>query len=59
MCDERSSVSLSQDDGGAVDSVGLIAAHELGHIFNMAHDNSPSKICLTTSITIVSWLFNL
>ena len=43
MCDDRSSVGLSQDNGGGVDFVGSTAAHELGHIFNMQHDSPPSQ----------------
>ena len=40
MCSDRSSVGLTQDGGEAISSVGSIAVHELGHIFNMNHDES-------------------
>ena len=39
MCEGRSAVGLTQDYASA-DTVGAIAAHELGHIFSMEHDNS-------------------
>ena len=42
MCGTLSSVGLSQDRRSGVDSVGSTAAHELGHIFNMAHDDGQS-----------------
>ncbi len=38
MCDDQSSVGLVQDKSNDVESVGSIAAHELGHILNMDHD---------------------
>lgn len=38
MCDSRSSVGLSQDGGRSLSSVIATAAHELGHIMNMKHD---------------------
>lgn len=28
-----------------MDAVGSTAAHELGHIFNMDHDNDPQRMC--------------
>ena len=43
MCSRLSSVGLSQDRRSGVDSVGSTAAHELGHIFNMAHDDGQSE----------------
>ena len=43
MCDSLRSVGLSQDRRSGVDSVGSTAAHELGHIFNMAHDDGQSE----------------
>ena len=42
MCSTLSSIGLSQDRRSGVDSVGSTAAHELGHIFNMAHDDGQS-----------------
>jgi hypothetical protein len=38
MCQGQTSVGLTQDVLGTVDTVGSIAAHELGHIFSMEHD---------------------
>ncbi len=42
MCG-ASAVGLTQDGGRSVASVASTAAHELGHILNMAHDDAPSK----------------
>ena len=42
MCSDSNSVGVTQDGGGSLDQVGSTAAHELGHIFNMDHDSSPS-----------------
>jgi len=40
MCDEFSSVGLTQDGGvRPLDSVVTIASHEVGHNFNMRHDD--------------------
>lgn len=40
MCSFRNSVGLTQDGGrGSVVGVASTAAHELGHIFNMQHDD--------------------
>ena len=41
MCDS-SSVGVSQDRHSSVDAVGSTAAHQLGHILNMNHDDGPS-----------------
>ena len=38
MCDKARSVGLSQD-GRSLSGVVTTAAHELGHIFNMKHDD--------------------
>ena len=38
MCSDSNSVGVTQDGGGSLSSVASIAAHELGHIFNMNHD---------------------
>ena len=43
MCDSLMAVGVTQDGGRAVSSVSSTAAHELGHIFNMEHDDSPSE----------------
>ena len=40
MCSDTHSVGVTQDGGRAISSVGVTAAHELGHIFNMGHDGS-------------------
>lgn len=42
MCSDSNSVGVTQDGGASLDVVGSTAAHELGHIFNMDHDSSPS-----------------
>ena len=39
MCRGRRAAGLMQDTGSSVAFVGGIAAHELGHIFNMEHDD--------------------
>ena len=39
MCDSRQSVGLSLDELRSLEEVGSTAAHELGHIFNMQHDD--------------------
>ena len=39
MCRGRSSIGLSQDGGGSLEGVSSTVAHELGHIFNMNHDD--------------------
>ena len=42
MCSDSDSVGVTQDGGASLDVVSSTAAHELGHIFNMDHDSSPS-----------------
>ena len=39
MCRGRSAAGLTQDTGSSVAYVASIAAHELGHIFGMEHDD--------------------
>lgn len=39
MCSDRLSVGLTQDNGRSIDGVGATAAHEMGHVFNMRHDD--------------------
>ena len=36
-------MGITEDRGRSVESTGATAAHELGHIFNMHHDDSPSE----------------
>ena len=43
MCSDSNSIGITEDGGGSVEFVGSTAAHELGHIFNMDHDSSPSE----------------
>ena len=43
MCSDTHSVGVTQDRGRAISSVGVTAAHELGHIFNMGHDDDGSE----------------
>ena len=38
MCSPTSSVGVTEDGGRSLSSVASIAAHEMGHIFNMRHD---------------------
>ena len=42
MCGPNA-VGITQDGGRSIDSTASTAAHELGHIFNMNHDDAPSK----------------
>lgn len=41
MCDRQQSTGFTQDGGnlGELDNVIATVAHELGHIFNMNHDD--------------------
>ena len=39
MCNRRSSVGVTMDGGVSFNGVVSTAAHELGHIFNMRHDD--------------------
>ena len=38
MCSNANSVGVTQDGDRSLSSTASIAAHELGHIFNMRHD---------------------
>ena len=38
MCTPGLSVSINQDGGRSLTASGTIAAHEIGHNFNMRHD---------------------
>ena len=53
MCDKRLSVAYSQDGGRSLAAIGATAAHELGHNFNMVHDEGIS-FSLACSLMIVS-----
>lgn len=48
MCNDQLSFGLTQDGGSSLNSVESIAAHELGHIFNMRHDDDEGTgpICI-------------
>ena len=43
MCRCPSSSGLTQDGGRSLNAVVTTAAHELGHIFNMNHDDGKSN----------------
>ena len=44
MCSESNAALVVQDGGTKSDSlVGVVAAHELGHSFNMLHDDRKLK----------------
>ena len=53
MCSETTSVGLTQDGGRSLSTTASIAAHELGHIFNMNHDGTQ----LSVSVYVIHlWL---
>lgn len=53
MCSGLSSVGVTQDGRRRLLSyTGSTAAHELGHILNMRHDNSPSEYSVVRKTTI-------
>ena len=59
MCRLRSSVGLTQDGGqGSVAGVASTAAHELGHIFNMLHDDNRKLLGRNTAISDTSSEYN-
>ena len=58
MCSQSSSVGVTQDWSHSVDAVGSTAAHELGHNFNMDHDNGPQSMC-NYHATYLDYLFAL
>ena len=46
MCLGRYSSGLAQDTGSSVAFLASIAAHELGHILNMNHDDGRKYSCV-------------
>lgn len=44
MCNDRLSVGVTQDGGRYLTRTGAVAAHHLGHIFNMQHDGVNSIV---------------
>ncbi len=58
MCNRDVAIGFTQDGGeGSIESVGAIAAHELGHIFNMRHDSSSKWLVTIVWQTVVSAYF--
>ena len=49
MCSKISG-GITSDDGSSVASIASIATHELGHIFNMNHDDGRKYYTLITVI---------
>ena len=45
MCRRSTAIGITQDGGRSLDSAGAIAAHELGHILNMRHDDFSKHGC--------------
>ena len=39
MCFDHDAVGMVRDKGRSIQSVGATAAHELGHLLNMRHDD--------------------
>ena len=48
MCSSRNSVGLTQDRQAPASRVAITASHELGHIFNMDHDDGRKHIIYKT-----------
>ena len=44
MCNEHTSVGLTQDNGRNLQSVVTTAAHEIGHLFSMTHDGKSVRV---------------
>ena len=49
MCTENRAVGVTQDGGDDISYTASTASHELGHIFNMQHDDNPPStyVCKT------------
>jgi len=47
MCDKFHSVSFTQDGGNPLSVVTSTAAHEMGHNFNMRHDDGINTEIIT------------
>ena len=66
MCDRTSTfvstTGVTQDGGRSLDSVISTAAHELGHIFNMLHDDGMlllNCVCCTSAIATKCTIHNM
>ena len=44
MCRRQSSTGVTQDGGRSLNDVVTTAAHELGHTFNMNHDDGKQNL---------------
>ena len=52
MCSENLAVGVTQDFG-TIEATGATAAHEMGHIFNMEHDDNSKQIHSLLSVSKV------
>lgn len=52
MCTRMVNTGLTEDGGRSLNSVATIASHELGHIFNMGHDEDTGEtLAVSESLT--------
>lgn len=56
ICSDDASLGVTQDGGRSLESVSSTAAHELGHVFAMAHDGD---VCKAHTITTYMCVYNL